>query len=295
VNAPIPESSPAALSPEPVRRCVLITHGEANRTAGALADVVEIAAEAGVELLLPPDEEAKHPEVTHACTPWDGDAGSVELCLVLGGDGTMLRALQRFLGRPVPTMGVNFGRVGFLTSLMADELAERVPRVFAGEFELLALPTIDVNQNGRGFTAVNDVLVTSSVQGRMSLLEWEVNGIPMGERGCDGIVVATPAGSTGYNLSAGGPVMGWGVDAMCVTFVAPHAVDARPLVLSHGHRIRIRSRSAGFASRLVVDGHVVGSLGEGEAVDLGMGSATALLATLPDRPFLARYRSTFWH
>jgi NAD kinase len=80
-----------------------------------------------------------------------------------------------------------------------------------------------------------------------------------------------------------------------VTFVAPHAVDARPLVLSHGHRIRIRSRSAGFASRLVVDGHVVGSLGEGEAVDLGMGSATALLATLPDRPFLARYRSTFWH
>jgi NAD+ kinase len=272
---------------------VLITHGEAGRTAPVLRDVVRIAGDHGVTLLLPPDEEAKHPEAVTSCEPWHGDPTGVDLCLVLGGDGTMLRALQRFLGQPVPTLGVNFGRVGFLTSLMAGELGELMPQVFAGHFELLPLPTIDVLGTERRFTAVNDVLVTSSVQGRMAVLEWEVNGVPMGERGCDGIVVATPAGSTGYNLSAGGPVMGWGVDAMAVTFVAPHAVDARPLVLSHGHRILIRSHSAGFSSRLVVDGHVVGSLGEGESVEVAMGSDTALLAVLPDRPFLARYRATF--
>jgi NAD+ kinase len=295
VNAPTHESSPGAPSPDGVRRCVVITHGEPSRTSAALQAVVGIARDRGVVLLMPGDEAAKHPEVAGACLSWDGEATGVDLCLVLGGDGTMLRGLQRFLGADVPTIGVNFGRVGFLTSLVADELADIMPRVLDGGFERLPLPTIDVHNGGRHFTAVNDVLVTSSVQGRMAVLEWEVNGIAMGERGCDGIVIATPVGSTGYNLSAGGPVLGWGVDAMSVTFVAPHAVDARPLVLSHGHRIRVRSRSAGFASRLVVDGHVVGSLAEGEAVDVEMGSATALLAVLSDRPFLARYRATFWH
>jgi NAD+ kinase len=213
--------------------------------------------------------------------------------LVLGGDGTLLRALQRFLDTQVPVIGVNFGRVGFLTSLTHDEISTRLPEVLAGNFETVALPTIELVHQGRRHTAVNDVLVSSSTHGRMAMLGWEVNGIDLGERGCDGIVIATAVGSTGYNLSAGGPIMGWGVDAMVVTFVAPHALDARPLVLSHGHQIRVTSRSHGFSSRVVVDGHVVGSVEEGGVAEIRMGLSTALLGTLPDRPFLARYRATF--
>ena len=292
----IQATSPETPSPPPdapVRRCAVITHGDPTRTAGALAAVVRVAAASGVELLLPPDEFGKHPSVEGSVAPWDDPGEVCDLAVVLGGDGTMLRALQRFLLTGVPVIGVNFGRVGFLTSLSADEVADRLPEVFAGAFERIPLPTIHVDHAGRRHVAINDVLVTSAVHGRMAVLEWEVNGIEMGERGCDGIVVATPVGSTGYNLSAGGPVMGWGVDAMVVTFVAPHALDARPLVLSHGHRIRVRSRSLGFASRLVVDGHVVGSLEEGSEGAISMGGAAAALATLRDRPFLSRYRSTF--
>ncbi len=276
-----------------VRRCAVVTHGDAERTRVALGQVISAAKVAGVELLLPSDEIAKHPATARETARWSGGDPECDLALVLGGDGTMLRALQRFLDTEVPVIGVNFGRVGFLTSLTADDLPQRLGEVFAGAIDVVPLPTIEVTHLGRTHVAVNDVLVTSAIQGRMAMLEWAVNGVRMGERGCDGIVVSTPIGSTGYNLSAGGPVMGWGVDAMVVTFVAPHAIDSRPLVLSHGHRIRVASRSSGFASRLVVDGHVVGSVEEDTDVVVSMGSATAALATLPDRPFLSRYRDTF--
>jgi NAD+ kinase len=288
-----PVSSPEAPSTRSVSRCAIVTHGEPERTREALGQVVEVARAAGVQLVLPADEVAKHPEAARKAETWSRPGDDCDLALVLGGDGTMIRTLQRFLDTEVPVIGVNFGRVGFLTSLQAEEIPARLGDVFAGEYELVTLPTIDVVHHGRTHVAVNDVLVTSAVQGRMAVLEWEINRVPMGERGCDGIVVTTPVGSTGYNLSAGGPVMGWGVDAMVVTFVAPHALDARPLVLSRGHRIRVASRSSGFASRLVVDGHVVGSLEEGADVRVSMGAATALLATLADRPFLSRYRDTF--
>jgi NAD+ kinase len=275
-----------------VRRIAVITHGEPERTREALALVLDGVRATGGTLLLPPDERNKHPTTAAGADPWD-ESDACDLVLVLGGDGTMLRALQRFLDTGVPVMGVNFGRVGFLTSLVQDELPERLPEVLAGRFEIVALPTIELLHQGRRHTAINDVLVTSATQGRMAVLDWDVNGVRMGERGCDGLVIATAVGSTGYNLSAGGPIMNWGVDAMVLTFVAPHALDARALVLSHGHEIKVTSRSKGFSSRVVVDGHVVGSLEEDGVAEIHMGLSTARLALLPDRPFLARYRSTF--
>ncbi len=292
---PILPPSPA-MPPEPetrpVRRCAVITHGDPDRTRDALGTVLELVRSTGGTLLMPADERNKHPAIAASADPWD-ESGACDLVLVLGGDGTMLRALQRFLDTQVPVMGVNFGRVGFLTSLTEHELSARLPEVLAGKFETAALPTIELVHQGRRHTAVNDVLVSSSTHGRMAMLGWEVNGIDLGERGCDGIVIATAVGSTGYNLSAGGPIMGWGVDAMVVTFVAPHALDARPLVLSHGHQIRVTSRSHGFSSRVVVDGHVVGSLDEGAVAEIRLGLSTASLAMLADRPFLSRYRATF--
>lgn len=276
----------------PIRRCAVITHGDPERVRGALGTLLEMVRGAGGTLLMPADERNKHPGIAAGADPWD-ESGACDLVFVLGGDGTMLRALQRFLDTGVPVMGVNFGRVGFLTTLAEEELGARLGEVLEGRFETVSLPTIDLVHQGRRHTAVNDVLVTSATHGRMAVLDWAVNGIDMGERGCDGIVVATAVGSTGYNLSAGGPIMGWGVDAMVLTFVAPHALDARPLVLSHGHRIKVTSRSSGFASRVVVDGHVVGSLEEDGEVEIRLGLSTAVLAMLADRPFLSRYRTTF--
>jgi NAD+ kinase len=286
--SPVPPSRTEARA---VTRIAVITHGDASRTRDALIEVASVARGTGIEVLLPPDECVKHPYL-QGCDPLPDEA-AVDLVVVLGGDGTTLRALHRFLQQRTAVIGVNFGRVGFLTSMEPEELTQRLPRVLAGEYEVVELPTLEVGLHGERHLAVNDVLVTSAVQGRMAVLEWEVNGTNMGERGCDGIVVATPSGSTGYNLSAGGPVLSWGVDAMVSTFIAAHALDARPLVLARGHDISIISRSVGFPSRVVVDGHLVGTLDEAASTTVHMAPETALLATLPDRPFLRHYRDTF--
>jgi len=246
----------------------------------------------GVELVLNEEEVAKHPDLQ----PISVDRpDQVDLILVLGGDGTILRALHRVIGRAIPCVGVNFGNFGFLTTLRADELIEQLPAVFGGGLEVVSLPTIAVETPDGRFLAINDVLVTTDQLGRMARLEWAVNGIEMGERGCDGVLVATATGSTGYNLSAGGPVIDWGVDAVSVTFVAPHALDARPLILSRGHELRVVSRTRDVASRIVVDGQAVAYLDRGGQTTIGMAPEVAQLGILAERPFLSRYRDKFGH
>lgn len=246
--------------------------------------------EAGVDLVLSEDEVGKHPTLAPVSVDAPND---VDLILVLGGDGTMLRGLHRMIGRSVPTLGVNFGTFGFLTTLRRQELLLRLPDILAGNFEVVDLPTVVVDTPEGSFTAVNDVLVTADSLGRMAVLEWEVNGVPLGQRGCDGILVSTPAGSTGYNLSAGGPVLGWGVDAIVVTFVAPHTLDGRPLILARGHEVRIVSRTRDVGGRVVVDGHPVATLARDDAVTVRMGPDYARLGQVHGRPFLARYRERF--
>ncbi len=140
---------------------------------------------------------------------------------MLGGDGTMLRALARFLGTGIPVVGVNFGRVGFLSAVARADLETGLARVFAGGYEVVELPTIEVVLAGERHVAVNDVVVTSASLGRMVELEWAVGGEPLGRVPCDGVICSTPSGSTAYNLSNGGPVLVWGIDAMAITFVAP--------------------------------------------------------------------------
>ncbi len=292
-QTPTPIASPLTPSKTPsVRRVLLVTHGEASVTRAIVPSLAAAIAGHGVELVLSEEEVAKHPDLE----PISVDRpDQVDLILVLGGDGTILRALHRVIGRAIPCVGVNFGNFGFLTTLRADELIEQLPAVLGGGLEVVSLPTIAVETPDGRFLAINDVLVTTDQLGRMARLEWAVNGIEMGERGCDGILVATPTGSTGYNLSAGGPVIDWGVDAVSVTFVAPHALDARPLILSRGHELRVVSRTRDVASRIVVDGQAVAYLDRGGQITIGMAPEVARLGILVERPFLSRYRDKFGH
>src|SRR5919197_737008 len=146
------------------------------------------------------------------------DDGASDLVVVLGGDGTMLRALQRHLGSSVPCLGVNFGRVGFLTSIEGAELESGMRLAFAGQIEIMDLPTVRADAGAGTVTGVNDIVLTSASVGRMAVIEWSVDGQSLGELGCDGVILATPTGSTAYNLSAGGPVLGWGNDGVVGTF-----------------------------------------------------------------------------
>jgi NAD+ kinase len=274
--------------PKTVRRAAVITHGKQKTTGEAISRLERVAEAQGVELLLPEEEAEKHgPGRDHA------DLSEADLAVVLGGDGTMLRAFKRFLGTQVPVIGVNFGRVGFLASIEADELEEGLARVFAGEYTVVELPSLEAESGGEHWTAVNDFVATSGRLGRMIELAWAIGGEELGTLPCDGVICCTPSGSTAYNLSNGGPVLVWGLDAMAITFVAPHSLHARPLVVPRSRDLVVENRTADVDVTLLADGHAVAQLSAGSSVTVRLGEEHSLLATLPEKTFFRRYRETF--
>jgi NAD+ kinase len=212
---------------------------------------------------------------------------------VLGGDGTVLRALQRFLGTGIPVVGVNFGRVGFLCSMTPDGLEDGLRRAFSGDYVTVELPTLEARFGGETATAVNDVVATSATLGRMVELEWLIAGEEMGGVPCDGAICSTPSGSTAYNLSNGGPVLMWGIDAFTVTFVAPHSFDVRPVVVPRGRPVELRNVTPDVALALIVDGHRTAEVEPGGGLEVALGPQHSVLATLPEATFVTRYRKTF--
>jgi len=271
-----------------VRRAAVVTHGRPEAIGSALEQLQRLAEERGVELLFPDEEREKHDLGAD-----DGAVAEADLAVVLGGDGTMLRALRRFLGTGVPVIGANFGRVGFLAAFEADQLEDGLRRAFGGDYRVVELPVLEGEAGGSRWTAVNDVVVTSSELGRMIELGWSVGGEDLGWIPCDGLVCSTPSGSTAYNLSNGGPVLVWGLDAMAVTFVAPHSLHARPLVVPRGQELTVVNRTQDVDAALLADGHRLGDLGAGAEVVMRLAEARSLLATLPESTFFSRYRRTF--
>jgi NAD+ kinase len=278
---------PSGSGPTPVARAALVTHGRQAQIGDGIQRLVGVAERAGVELIVASDEAARHGLAA------SGDPRDADLVVVLGGDGTMLRALRTYLGSGTPVIGVNFGRVGFLSSMQPEELEVGLTRAFRGELDVVELPTLEVENGETGHVAVNDVVVTSAVLGRMVELEWAVGGEDLGSVPCDGIICSTPSGSTAYNLSNGGPVLMWGIDAMATTFVAPHSLHARPLVVPRGKDVVVWNRTSDVAVAVLVDGHRVGESEPGGRVAVRLGAARSLLATLPDATFVSRYRESF--
>jgi NAD+ kinase len=190
-------------------------------------------------------------------------------------------------------IGVNYGRVGFLASMLPYNMEQGLRRAFAGDYVVYELPTLEVPWTGGALTAVNDVLATSATLGRMMELTWSIGGEDMGTVPCDGVIVSTPTGSTAYNLSNGGPVIMWGIDALTVTFVAPHSFDVRPVVVPRSRPVQLRNMTTDIPLALIVDGQHVGNVDPGGRLEVALGGQQSLLATLPDATFVTRYRKTF--
>ena len=275
-------------SASPVRCVAVVTHGRPETIGPALERVEELARAADVELIFPRDEVSKHDihEAPH-------ELADAELVLVLGGDGTMLRTLQRLLGTEIPAIGVNFGRVGFLTAISADSLDRQLPRVFTGDFRVLELPTLELELDGARRAAVNDVVAASATVGRMIELAWTVGGEDLGRQACDGIICATPPGSTAYNLSNGGPVLVWGLDAIAVTFIAPHSLHARSMVVPRGLDVTVTNQTPDVAATVLFDGRRLGEIPPDGSATVRLGEQRTRLATLPEVTFFHRYRNTF--
>jgi NAD+ kinase len=266
----------------------VITHGRPETIRGGLERLEQVARDVGVELLVPEDDGAKHRRADGR-----GELDDADLAVALGGDGTMLRALGRFLGTSVPVLGVNFGRVGFLSSIPGEDLEPGLARAFAGEYEVAELPTLAAESGGERRFAVNDVVARSADVGRMVDIGWSVGGEELGPQGCDGLICATPVGSTAYNLSVGGPVLVWGLEAMAVTFVAPHSLHARPLVVPRGLDLTIVNRTSDVTVTVLVDGHAFTAVEPGGEVGVRIDERRCLLASLPECTFFRRYHRTF--
>jgi NAD+ kinase len=266
-------AEPVNSTPRAVAHAAVVTNGRPEIDSTAAALVERVAAERGIQLVEP-----------------EADA---DVVIALGGDGTMLRALRAKLGSGTPVFGFNFGRVGFLTSAPGDELESVLPRVFAGDFEVVALCTLEARVAGDTQTAVNDVVATSARPGRMIELGWEIGGETLADQACDGIICSTPTGSTAYNLSNGGPVMMWGLEAMAITFVAPHSLHARPIVVPTGPSLRISNLTADSSVSVLADGQGCAELATGETLEVALGSEKSLLAHLPEVSFFTRYHDVF--
>jgi NAD+ kinase len=284
MSSTIGSNTPSA---EPVRTAAVVTHGHPEAIGEALERLEQVALKSGVELVYPEDEAEKHDR------PGDGDMAAADLVVVLGGDGTMLRALKRTLGNGPPVIGVNYGAVGFLTSISSDDLENGLERAFGGGYVVAELPTLDADAGAEHHVAVNDLVVASSIVGRMIELAWAIGGEDLGTLACDGIICSTPSGSTGYNLSNGGPVLVWGLDAQTVTFIAAHSLHARPLVVPRGRDVEIENRTQDVPAQVLVDGRPVTQLAGGERVVARLGEERTRLAHLPEATFFRRYRETF--
>ena len=274
------------------RVVTVMTHRRQRETSAAVRELIASARRAGVTLRFSADEAEKH-----SLTAGEGiEIGGLEgadLCVVLGGDGTILTALRRYAGTGVPVFAVNYGEVGFLATIDPDTLADDFERAFSGEFDTIQLPTISVGRPEGTWSALNDISVHRKAGLRVADLAYALAGEEIGRVRCDGLVVATPQGSTGYNLANGGPVLAWGVEGYVVSFIAPHSLTARALVVAPGDELTINNASREEPVEVHVDGRPTLELSPGEDIHVAFGLSHGTLAQLPGASFYHRLRERF--
>lgn len=228
------------------------------------------------------------------------DVSRLDLLIALGGDGTLLRAARSVIGTGVPVLGVNLGRLGFLTAFPDADLESGLGMVLAGQALLDHRFALRGRLEGRGeghggnFFALNDIVVHTSGAARVTPLTLEVGSGPareeVGTFAADGVILATPTGSTAYSMSAGGPILVPGVDCIVVTPICPHSLAVRPLVLPASAEIRVGTSLPDAGHQVSVDGQVERALGVGESVVVVREATPVALVRLPGQTFFSTMR-----
>lgn len=243
-------------------------------------------------------------EVAHAAAErhgWDlvaskdAEGHEPSLFIVLGGDGTILHALRASLGRRVPVFGINFGRVGFLAGVEAGQIELGLDRAFAGEYEVLELPGLGITANGETQTALNDVSFSRRPRSGVAELSYRIADEEVGHVRCDGLVCSTATGSTGYNLANNGPILAWGVAGYVVSYIAPHTLTARALVVAPDDVLQVVNHRSRDEVDIEVDGVPVGDLSPSAEAEIRYQPDMASLAQLPGSNFYHRIREKFGH
>jgi NAD+ kinase len=275
-----------------VERAMLVTPAHPEGAAEAVSTATEAARAAGVQLISTPDEHEKHGQAA-AHIERVADGSRPDVCLVLGGDGSILYALRHFANTGVPVFGINFGTIGFLAAVEREELASGLERAFSGDFEVMDLPGFRVDLGVDHPVALNDVSFVRRPHGRVAELSYAIGEEEVGNVRCDGLVAATPAGSTGYNLANNGPILAWGVKGYVVSFIAPHTLAARALVVAPDDTLQVRNAAGREPVEISLDGEAAGELEPGAELEIRFEESVSKLAQLPGANFYHRIREKF--
>jgi len=277
-----------------MRTAALITHSHPPAATEAVAIAVAVATELGWRLVGTEEELRKHGAAAKGLEI-EAEADSAEICLVLGGDGSILHALRRYAGTAVPVFGVNFGTVGFLAAVDRGEAAAGIRRALQGEIETVELPGLEVTAGEEQRIGFNDITLARRPQDRVAELAYRIAGEEVGHVRCDGLVAATPAGSTGYNLANQGPILAWGVKGYVVSYISPHSLTARALVVAPADVLHVGNAAGREPVEVAVDGVQLAELPAGEGLEVRFVDAVGRLAQLPGSSFYQRIREKFGH
>lgn len=277
-----------------MKTAALITHSHPPAATDAVPVAVAAARAADWRLVADQVELDKHGPSAEGVELERAD-GTPDLCLVLGGDGTILHALRRFANTNVPVFGVNFGTVGFLAAVERADAEVGISRAFAGEIETIELPAVRVEAGGRSGIGFNDVTVSRRPHDRVAELSYRIAADEVGHVRCDGLVAATPVGSTGYNLANQGPILAWGVKGYVVSYIAPHSLTARALVVAPADVLTVGNAPEREPVEIALDGTEFGELASGEELEISFVDSAGRLAQLPGTSFYGRIRDKFGH
>lgn len=281
----------------PVRSVGVVFREGSPEVEAVIGQLEAVCRARGVPITL---EDGRHESAAEGRTTLDLAREPVDLVVALGGDGTLLRASRAVVEHDTPVLGVNLGRLGFLTAMPASELRGAFGRVLDGEGRLDCRATLTARVISAGevrtdkFYALNDIVVHTSGAARVTplLLCVDDGNAPeeIGSFAADGVILATPTGSTAYSMSAGGPVIAPDVRCILVTPICPHSLAVRPLVVPAHVELTVRPLDPDASHQLTVDGQIERKLGPGESVVVALGERSVSLVRLAGQTFFGTLR-----
>lgn len=274
---------------------VLILTTPLDKSAGELALIAagNLAAK-GISCFFPLEDKQRLAQASQSREILEYQGQEIDMAIVFGGDGSILRAAEVLWEKPAPILGVNLGHVGFMAETEKGDLETSLAKVIAGDYSVRERTTLNVcvYQEGEevfSSWALNEVAVEKSARERMIEVVVEVEGRPLSSFGCDGVLVSTATGSTAYAFSAGGPVVWPNLEAFVVVPISAHALFSRPFVIDPDSTVAIevlqRSPGLGFIS---CDGRRTFELGQGARIEISKGSKSVQMVNLTDEPFADR-------
>lgn len=276
-----------------MKRIGLMVHGRHAEAIACAAKAARFLQDAGVDVQAEDDAAARLKGVT----PFSQAEEAPEMILSLGGDGTLLRGAQAAVRWDIPLLGINLGRVGFLAEAEPEDVNDVLRAVLDGRLAQEARPLLEVTCGNESWLALNDAVISRGGYSRLITLDALVNGERAGRYVADGLVVATPTGSTGYSLSAGGPIVSPHVDAMIVTPICAHSLQHRPCVVPGGAEICLMlGNDAEQHACLEVDGQSCALLASGSQVCIRQSEKKIRLIRIQPSHFfqLVREKLTEW-